>query len=456
MLNKAGTPPYLFLIVLLFAVGCQNAPTTPHDQNNVSHLKKAAIKDTLHRIKLTFVGDIMGHDDQIYAAVDKKEHLKSKNMAHFNYEPCFRYIKPILEQADIAIGNLELTLNNKGRYTGFPMFRSPDQLAYALKGAGFDFLNTCNNHSNDGRLYGINHTIEVLDSLSMFHTGTFRDTVEWHKTYPLIIHKRVDGTIFKLAFLSYTYSTNGVKNRVPNIVNRINDSLIIADIQKAKASRPDMIIAMMHWGSEYKLDEREKQQKLARLLWKNGVDVVIGGHPHVIQPIKTDTIYDEDSSREKEVLVTYSLGNFISNQTRKNTDIGLIFELELIKNSQTSQTTIGPHHYILGWRYRYNYTPKNPFDAIHTVIPVSAFENQRTALLKMSPKDSSQMMSVTNRMRAHLGKWQSSERKINLAELGPLIPIDSVVSPPLILPSPVIRNSIRKDQGVPLHGQYLH
>lgn len=453
---------FLFLLLLLFLASCRDgtSPNLPlvEPKSTVNIDTVLTVEDTLHSIHLTFVGDIMGHGNQIRAAVDKKEHFKSKNMAHFDYEPCFRYIKPVLEKADIAIGNLELTLSNKGRYTGYPMFRSPDALAYALKNAGFDLLTTCNNHSNDGRVYGVNHTIDVLDSLGILHTGTFKDTTAWQQTYPLVVEKEVDGTTFKLAFLSYTYSTNGIKTRAPNVVNMIHDSLILADIQRAKASQPDMIIALMHWGREYKLDEYETQQKLTQLLWNNGVDVVIGGHPHVIEPIKMDTIYNQDSTQQKEVLVTYSLGNFISNQTKKNTDIGLLFELELVKNSKTKQTTIGQHNYIFGWRYRHNYSSTNPYDAVYTVVPVSAFEQNTTHLLKIPSKDSVHMIALTNSMRKHLGKWQSQERKVSLAELGNLIPIDSIPTPS----RPISYTSIapadqpkQKNEGVPINNMKM-
>ncbi len=415
---------YFFLLCLFLWTSCQS--DQPSDQANLSTNaieEPIAIPDSLHRIKLTFVGDIMGHTDQIRSAAGKPENFKSEDVKVFDYEPCFRYVAPILKQADLAIGNLELTLSNKGRYTGYPMFRSPDQLAYDLKNAGFDLLTTCNNHSNDGRVYGVDHTIEVLESLKIAHTGTFRDSAEKAATYPLIIEKEVNGTVFKLAFLSYTYGTNGVATRLPNIVNIIDDSTILADIALAKAKQPDIIIAMMHWGSEYKLNERPEQQKLTRLLWDNGVDVVIGGHPHVIEPIKLDTLYQAtDSSFVKERLVTYSLGNFISNQNKKNTDIGLIFELELVKNDKTNQTTIGKHNYIFGWRYRHQYIKNSAFGTTYTIVPVSAFESNLNPL-PLSPKDSAEMMTVTNRMRTHLGKWQSSERKVSRQELEPILPL---------------------------------
>jgi len=413
----------LFIVLTSFLWACTN--NSPQEATTIAEQDTVEVpKDTLHSIKLTFIGDIMGHGNQIRSAAGSSKNLKSKDMADFEYEPCFRYIKPIMEEADIAIGNLEMTLSQKGYYKGYPMFRSPDKIAYCLKDAGFDVLTTCNNHSCDGGLYGVNHTIDVLDSLGITHTGTFKNIEERKKTYPLIIEKEVDGTTFKLAFINYTYSTNGLPVPEPTIVNPIKEDIMLKDIEKAKAQNPDIIIAMMHWGQEYWLNEHSEQKRLTKLLWDNGVDVVIGAHPHVIEPIKTDTLFNADSTAEREVLVAYSLGNFISNQYRKNTDIGLIFELELVKNSQTNQTVIGNHDYIFAWRYIHN-KAKGPYKSTYTTIPVSAFEDNADTLVGMSEANAKRMKAVTASMRKHLGKWQSQERKVTLEELGdvkPLVP----------------------------------
>lgn len=398
----------------LFLGACSN--DAPQDTNNpttqdtvVTKIEEVP-KDTIHRLKLSFIGDIMGHGDQIKtAAIDSK-------MDSFDYEPCFRFIKPLMEQADMAIGNLEVTLNDKKKYTGYPRFRSPDALAHYLKEAGFDFLATANNHSNDNDLHGVIHTLDVLDSLGFIHTGTFRDAEERTATYPLIVEKEADGTTFKLAFLNYTYGTNGIPTTAPSVVNLIEEEQILKDIEVAKQANPDMIIAFMHWGSEYKLDENSRQQKTTRMLWDNGVDLVIGAHPHVIEPIKTDTLYTKDSSRQREVLVAYSLGNFISNQLRPNTDIGLIFDIELVKNSASNKTIIGEHDYILAWRYIHDRS-KSVYDRVHTILPVTAFEQDSTNFLKMPKDDLNKMRATAERMRTHLSKWQSKERKVTLEEL---------------------------------------
>lgn len=419
----------LFYSIICSFIACSNPPspssaTTENDSASTTIVVQE--KDSIHRIKLSFVGDIMGHGNQIKSVAQSAAKMKSKDMNDFNYEPCFRYVKPIFEQADLMIGNLELTLSNKGNYAGYPMFKTPDALATYLRDAGFDILTTCNNHSNDGFLYGIEHTIDILDSLKITHTGTFKTQQEREKTYPLIVEKEVDGTTFRLAFINYTYGTNGVNTPEPAVVNLIDKDQMYKDIVAAKAANPDMIIAIMHWGNEYWLDESDYQKDNTRFLWENGVDVVIGAHPHVIEPIKTDTIFDKENNTFREVLVTYSLGNFISNQYQPNTDMGLIFELELVKNSKTNKTIIGNHDYILVWRYimgRYDKASKEGFDWTYVAVPVAPFEQNPKELLLMTDREVNEMNSVSERMRKHLGKWQSKERKVTLAELGVILPL---------------------------------
>lgn len=415
-----------FCILLVFGYSCKQDKKT----NNASSLAAVdtvvSLPDSIHRIKLSFVGDIMGHGNQIRSAAGTAANFRSKQMKDFDYSTCFQYVQPIFEKADLMIGNLELTLSNKGKYSGYPMFRTPDAFAYALKEAGFDLLTTCNNHSNDGFLYGLEHTIDVLDSLQIMHTGTFKNQIEKDSLYPLIVEKKVDGTTFRLAFINYTYGTNGIPTPKPAVVNLIDEASILADIRKAKGAKPDMIIAITHWGNEYWLDEHKSQQSITKLMWENGVDLVVGAHPHVIEPIKTDTLWSADSSKHSQKLVAYSLGNFISNQYRKNTDIGLIFEVELVKNTRSGQTVIGEHNYILAWRYiygRYNRNLKKGFDWKYAAVPVSAFEADSSPYLMMSEREIKSMQHAAASMRQHLSKWQSKERLVTLEELGTIKPI---------------------------------
>lgn len=411
---------------LFLLSACQSNPS---QQDTVVTTEPDTIitpRDSLVRLRLAFVGDIMGHNNQIRSAAGDPSVFKSRDQSVFDYELCFRYIAPILKQADIAVGNLELTLSNKGRYTGYPMFRSPDALAGALKNAGFDLLSTSNNHSNDGGKYGLTHTLEVLDSLGIAHTGTFRDSSERDSLYPLLIEKEIDGVRFRLVFVNYTYATNGVFAKPPTFVNWIDTALMRRDLEKAKRMQPDCIIALMHWGHEYHLDEYRTQRATAHFLEKHGANVIIGGHPHVIQPVKMDTIWTADSSTQREVLVAYSLGNFISNQYRPNTDLGLLFELELVKHRVQQTVSLGNHDYLFAWRYLYGRgvdTLRKGFDWKYSVLPVSAFEGGAgQALVALTPKDSLEMIQVTKRLRKHLAPYQSEERRIGIKDLGGVAP----------------------------------
>ncbi|HMR58129.1 MAG TPA: CapA family protein, partial [Cyclobacteriaceae bacterium] len=171
--------------------------------------KVISAQDTT-RLSLFFAGDIMQHDSNIAAAynpVTKK----------YDYSACFEYVAPIIRSADLAIGNLELTLAG-APYKGYPQFSAPDALATELKKSGFDVLVTANNHSLDRRRKGLERTLKVLDSLQIIHTGTFNDSSARAQTYPLIIEKNG----FKLSLLNYTYGTNGIPVTKPNIVNLID------------------------------------------------------------------------------------------------------------------------------------------------------------------------------------------------------------------------------------------
>ena len=347
-------------------------------------------------MKLLFVGDIMGHGPQIKSAYDNE--TKS-----YNYEPCFKYVKPIIEKADLAIGNLEVTLPGESPYRGYPMFRSPDELANAIDDAGFDVIVTSNNHSNDGALKGIYHTIDVLRSLHLHQTGTFKNEREKEVYYPLIVYKNG----FKLAFLNYTYDTNGVPTPKPAIVNWIDEDEIKKDIAAAQALQADGIIVVMHWGLEYQLNESSKQRELAANIFKWGADLVIGAHPHVVQPIK-ETI-GKDGKKE---VIAYSLGNFISNQQKKNTDGGLIFEIEIKKEKGKKGISLGNHNFIPVWRY----IEKKDGQTTFYSIPISAAEQENNPF-QLSKSNKAKMDAFAKTTRNHLAKFDSKERKLTWNDL---------------------------------------
>ena len=296
----------------------------------------SVILSAQERVTLLFVGDLMQHQGQIDAA------RTSKNT--YDYSSCFSFVKDQISRADLAIANLEVPFAGKP-FAGYPAFNAPDEYLYAIKDAGFDVLLTANNHCLDRGKKGLERTIRLLDSLRISYTGTYQNEKERNERYPLFILKNG----FRIALLNYTYGTNGVKVTSPNIVNYIDKKIIQQDIHTAQAWQPDVIIACVHWGIEYQSLPNREQQQLANWMLQQGVTHIIGSHPHVIQPMELRT----DSVTGTQHAVVYSLGNFISNMSKENTDGGLIFTLELEKNTTNhSPVRIRQCGYNLVWTAR--------------------------------------------------------------------------------------------------------
>lgn len=271
-------------------------------------------------LSLLFVGDLMQHDAQLDAARQPD--------GTFDYAPCFAEVDAEIRKADIAIGNLEVPLGGRP-YSGYPAFSAPDEWLYAMRDAGFDVLLAANNHCLDRGTRGLVRTVEMFDSLGMDYAGIYRDSLERVKRYPLLVGKKG----FRIAFLNYTYGTNGIPVDYPAIVNRIDREQIRKDILSARQMKPDAIIACMHWGIEYELLPEASDRELAEWMLSLGVDHVIGSHPHVVQPVEiVDTLPDKVPH-----VIVYSLGNFISNMSRVHTDGGMMVKLLLKKSPGRAQ-----------------------------------------------------------------------------------------------------------------------
>lgn len=257
----------------------------------------------------------------------------------YNYSGCFTLVKPQIEAADIAVCNFETTLGG-APYSGYPQFCSPDAYAEAVRDAGFDIFLTANNHCMDRRNRGLIRTLDILDSLGIAHLGTYRNQAERDSLYPYIIEH---GSM-RIALLNYTYDTNGIPVAPPCIVNYIDTTVIKKDLVRARELKADCIIACMHWGTEYMLQPDSQQKRLEDWLYTHGVDHIIGGHPHVVQPVRTIPDFWGRSSRH---LTVWSLGNYISNMSAPNTDHGLAVTIRLLKIGFVTRMTgydIHPNH----------------------------------------------------------------------------------------------------------------
>ena len=265
-------------------------------------------------IELLFAGDIMQHETQLNMA-------RQKN-GEYSYSYCFRHISPLVKAADISVANLETTIGKSG-YSGYPSFCAPDSFLYAVKDAGFKVLLFANNHCMDKGKRGAMHTLDMLDSLQIAHCGVYRNTKEREERYPLIIEEKG----VRVAILNYTYSTNGREIPSPMVVNLIDKEKIACDIQAAKEMCPDAIIACMHWGDEYVSLPPARIKELSNWLIEQGVDHIIGNHPHVIQPME---IRESQTTPDRHV-VAYSTGNLVSNMSLRRTDGGIMIAMKLRK-----------------------------------------------------------------------------------------------------------------------------
>ena len=267
---------------------------------------------------LVATGDILCHNTQYFDAYDS-----STGTYDFNYvfDDVVKYIEP----ADIAISSLETSFAGSDvGYSNYPRFNSPDSLITAIKNIGVDVISTAGNHCLDYGFSGLSRTIDVLDSNGLSHLGTYKSQEEQSK----ILYKDIDGV--KIAFLNYTYGTNGIP--VPSgkdfCVNLIDKDLMSYQINLAKDENADVIIACMHWGTEYSTVQNSEQEELADFLFKSGVDIIIGNHPHVAEPMEKRSVTLEDGT-VKDCFVIYALGNFTADQNYANTRSSVILNLDL-------------------------------------------------------------------------------------------------------------------------------
>jgi poly-gamma-glutamate synthesis protein (capsule biosynthesis protein) len=248
----------------------------------------------------------------------------TKESDGYDFSPLYREVSSYFNEADLAIANLEVTLGGteSGNYRGYPAFNTPDDLIDDIKAAGVDMLLTSNNHCYDTGLFGLKRTARVLKEKNMPFIGT-RETLD----ESLYTVKDVKGIKIGMACYTYenVYQGGGSKSINGRIVNseaapllasfcyeRLDEFYIEAEnvIKDMKNSGAEAIVFYMHWGNEYQLKHNRWQEQIAQKLCDLGVDVIVGGHPHVIQPIELLT--STDGSRKTVCL--YSMGNSVSNQ----------------------------------------------------------------------------------------------------------------------------------------------
>lgn len=282
------------------------------------------------KVKLKFFGDTMAHLGQI-------QYAYSYGGGDYDFSNQFAYISDFVKDSDLSITNYETTSNPNREYSGFPAFNAPPVYLKNIKDAGFDIVTTANNHSLDTDEEGVQTTIEAAKEAGLDYVGSKE------KKSDKILYKEING--MKIAILAYTYGANG-KEDLLNLreevdsLNYLHEENVKSDIEEAKENGADFIVVYPHWEIEYQSYPQESTVELAHNMIDWGADLVIGNHPHVVQPVE---VYKNEDG--KEGLIAYALGNFISKQSLEvSGDIrceqALSIELSLNKNEKTGNKKI--------------------------------------------------------------------------------------------------------------------
>jgi poly-gamma-glutamate capsule biosynthesis protein CapA/YwtB (metallophosphatase superfamily) len=366
---------YLFFFLFLYLPSCsvfQSGPKpkqVPIDQilitkkDTVAVIKPPDIKPEIKKtmtpvidsVSFLFIGDIMGHGPQIKAAYNDSTET-------YNYDEVFEHVAPIHKKHDFTIANLEVTLAGPP-YKGYPKFSSPDALVDATKKSGINVLMFSNNHTYDRGEKGVIRTLEILDKKGIPTTGAFVDSLDRDSSNVLILEK---GEL-RIGILNYTFWTNVQIDSPTTIVNVIDTTLMKSDIEKAKQDDLDELIVMLHWGPEYKVQPSRRQRRVANFLFRQGINIIIGAHPHVLQPMQ---FFSQDSL-PNDRLIAYSLGNYVSNQRTLKRDGGAMLSFEIKKVDD--KITIQNVGYYLTWVHKFKRVDVWRYE----IIPVYIYEKSK-------------------------------------------------------------------------------
>ena len=323
-------------------------------------------------------GDVLIHKPLLEAAY-------SSATGSYDFNNIFTYCSPYMKRCDYFVANLETTLagtENGRKYSTYPLFNSPDSIADALKNAGVDCLLTANNHCYDSSALGVTRTQQIVREKGFDYVGT-RTSEQGAKYFV----KNIGG--IKFGFTCYTYETdppqagrkalNGilVDTETAPLVNSFDYNNLEAfytdlksQLYAMKKRGADVLVVYLHWGIEYSLSENDYQKNIAQKLCDMGVDVIIGGHPHVVQPVD---LISSTTSSHKTVCV-YSMGNMVSNQRRQympikdgHTEDGMFFTMSFSRYSDGS-VVFERIRVIPTWVHLYQEGGKNVF----AIVPLSS------------------------------------------------------------------------------------
>lgn len=324
---------YLLIAFLSFLIltACEN-PSVP---NYKQELNKDFMQDILHTkpiekfrernpsITLAAIGDVLIHD-RVYEVAETDE--------GYDFMPFLEQVAPYLNETTITFANQESMIGGEEiGLSNFPAFNSPYEVGDALKEVGVDIVSMANNHTLDRGEEAIQNAINHWDDIDMLYTGAYKDQADRDDIRVIDTEEGIS-----VAFLAYTFSTNGIA--IPSgkeyLVNMIDKDTMAVDIALAK-EKSDVVVLSLHFGIEYEPLPSQKQQDLVQFAADEEVDIVLGHHPHVLQPIEWI-----EGTEGNELLAIYSLGNFLSGQEGLDRQIGGIFQCTITKVKKDGEDRI--------------------------------------------------------------------------------------------------------------------
>lgn len=293
----------------------------------------------LTRVEIAMVGDTMMHGMQLKAARQKD--------GSYSLDGVFDEVEPYLSSVDLAITNLEtVTAGPDQGFAGFPLFNSPVALLDALKDTGFDILQTANNHCLDRGELGAMRTLDAVDERGFGRSGTYRSREERER--PWTMQSLAGG--LDVAFIGYTFSTNreAIPRGKPWMVNMLDLGQMDRDVIEARRAGAELVIVGIHWGVEYRDQPEAHMVWLADRIVAAGADIIMGTHPHVVQPTIVRHARNE-YGEQRDALVIYSLGNFVSNQRVFRREGSLIVRVEVLHCEAMNRTWISDVRFTPTW-----------------------------------------------------------------------------------------------------------
>lgn len=349
-------------MVILLISGCNlqrnrdatlNAVTGKSAQPSTPRKPESYTKEA----KLIAVGDILMHTALTHSGYNPQKKT-------YTFDGFFKEVKDIISTGDWAIANMETTLaGSELGYEGYPLFNAPAQIVDAAKKVGFNIFITANNHAMDKGEKGVINTINNVRARGVPSVGTATSAKEAEKI--LLINRNN----ISMAIMAYTFGTNGIS--IPQgknyLVSLINQQKIVKNIAKARKLGADVVTIYLHFGEEYQRQPNTEQKQLVEALLKSGADIILGDHPHVVQPYQIFKLKGKDGKPRTGVVI-YSLGNFISYQLGHYKDLGVIFAVNIRKHFPEKKIEITKVEAIPTWTHNYKLNNKLNF----RVLPIEA------------------------------------------------------------------------------------